>query len=389
VKNEGIRIEKQSAAPVPAPVLTTGNHACAEGALAAGCRFFGGYPITPSSEVAELMSRRLPVVEGTFVQMEDEIASIMACLGASFAGVKAMTATSGPGLSLMAESIGLAVMMEVPLVILTVMRGGPSTGQPTNASQSDVYQVRYASHGDYELIVLAPGSVQEMYELTIRAFNLSESYRTPVIVAADGILGQMMEPLSLKPAVEQVQRKRPRVSPPDYKPFQILDADLVPAMAVAGTDYVFYATGLTHDENGNPRMDPESAERLITRLCAKIRRARTAINDWETYGLEEAELVVLAYGTNARGVREAAEQMRAEGHKIGMVRLKSLWPFPDELMNELGQRVQKVVVSEMNNGMLIREVERFRHRFRVAGITIPTPMPLRPSQIYQRLLEEI
>jgi len=389
VKNEGIRIEKQSAAPVPAPVLTTGNHACAEGALAAGCRFFGGYPITPSSEVAELMSRRLPVVEGTFVQMEDEIASIMACLGASFAGVKAMTATSGPGLSLMAESIGLAVMMEVPLVILTVMRGGPSTGQPTNASQSDVYQVRYASHGDYELIVLAPGSVQEMYELTIRAFNLSESYRTPVIVAADGILGQMMEPLSLKPAVEQVQRKRPRVSPPDYKPFQILDADLVPAMAVAGTDYVFYATGLTHDENGNPRMDPESAEKLITRLCAKIRRARTAINDWETYGLEEAELVVLAYGTNARGVREAAEQMRAEGHKIGMVRLKSLWPFPDELMNELGQRVQKVVVSEMNNGMLIREVERFRHRFRVAGITIPTPMPLRPTQIYQRLLEEV
>jgi len=389
VKNEGIRIEKQSAAPVPAPVLTTGNHACAEGALAAGCRFFGGYPITPSSEVAELMSRRLPLVEGTFVQMEDEIASIMACLGASFAGVKAMTATSGPGLSLMAESIGLAVMMEVPLVILTVMRGGPSTGQPTNASQSDVYQVRYASHGDYELIVLAPGSVQEMYELTIRAFNLSESYRTPVIVAADGILGQMMEPLSLKPAVEEVQRKRPRVSPPDYKPFQILDADLVPAMAVAGTDYVFYATGLTHDENGNPRMDPESAESLITRLCAKIRRARTVINDWETYGLEEAELVVLAYGINARGVREAAEQMRAEGQKIGMVRLKSLWPFPDELMNELGQRVQKVVVSEMNNGMLIREVERFRHRFRVAGITIPTPMPLRPSQIYQRLLEEV
>lgn len=389
MKNDRITVEKQSTGRGPAPVLSTGNHACAEGALAAGCRFFGGYPITPSSEVAELMSRRLPLVEGTFVQMEDEIASIMACLGASFAGVKAMTATSGPGLSLMAESIGLAVMMEVPLVIVTVMRGGPSTGQPTNASQSDVYQVRYASHGDYELIVLAPGSVQEMYELTIRAFNLSETYRTPVIVAADGTLGQMMEPLSVKPKVERVQRRRPQVSPQDYKPFEVLDEDLVPAMAVAGTDYDFYATGLTHDEIGNPRMDPESAEKLITRLCAKIRRASTRINDWETYGLEDAELVVLAYGVNARGVREAAEQMRAEGHKIGMVRLKSLWPFPDQLMDQLGRQVQKVVVSELNNGMLIREVERFRHRFSVAGITVPTPVPLRPSVIYHRLLEEI
>ncbi len=389
MRNDSISAQKQDALTASAPVLSTGNHACAEGALAAGCRFFGGYPITPSSEVAELMSKRLPRVDGTFVQMEDEIASIMACLGASFAGVKAMTATSGPGLSLMAESIGLAVMMEVPLVIVTVMRGGPSTGQPTNASQSDVYQVRYASHGDYELIVLAPGSVQEMYELTVRAFNLSERYRTPVIVAADGTLGQMMEPLSLPPEVEQVQRKSPQVPPQEYKPFQVVDEDLVPAMAIAGTEYDFYVTGLTHDDMGNPRMDPESAEQLITRLSSKIRRARTHINDWETYALDDARLVVLAYGVNARGVREAAERMRAEGHKIGMVRLKSLWPFPDELMQQLGQRVEKVVVSELNNGMLIREVERFRHRFRVSGITVPTPVPLRPSEIYRRLLEEI
>ncbi len=389
MRNDSISAEKQDALTASAPVLSTGNHACAEGALAAGCRFFGGYPITPSSEVAELMSKRLPRVDGTFVQMEDEIASIMACLGASFAGVKAMTATSGPGLSLMAESIGLAVMMEVPLVIVTVMRGGPSTGQPTNASQSDVYQVRYASHGDYELIVLAPGSVQEMYELTVRAFNLSERYRTPVIVAADGTLGQMMEPLSLPPEVEQVQRKSPQVPPQEYKPFQVVDEDLVPAMAIAGTEYDFYVTGLTHDDMGNPRMDPESAEQLITRLCTKIRRVRTHINDWEAYALDDARLVVLAYGVNARGVREAAERMRAEGHKIGMVRLKSLWPFPDELMQQLGQRVEKVVVSELNNGMLIREVERFRHRFRVSGITVPTPVPLRPSEIYRRLLEEI
>jgi 2-oxoglutarate ferredoxin oxidoreductase subunit alpha len=389
MKNNSLTVEKPKALPVSAPILSTGNHACAEGALAAGCRFFGGYPITPSSEIAELMSRRLPLVDGTFVQMEDEIASIVACLGASFAGVKAMTATSGPGLSLMAESIGLAVMMEVPLVIVTVMRGGPSTGQPTNASQSDVYQVRYASHGDYELIVLAPGSVQEMYDMTIRAFNLAERYRTPVIVAADGTLGQMMEPLSLKPDVKLVERKPPQVAPQDYRPFQILDDDLVPAMAVAGSDYDFYATGLTHDDMGNPRMDPESAEKLIKRLCAKIQRARSQINDWETHGLEDAELVVLAYGINARGVREATDQLRAEGHKIGMVRLKSLWPFPDDLIDQLGRQVQKVVVSELNNGQLIREVERFRHRFSVAGITVPTPMPLQPSEIYQRLQEEI
>jgi 2-oxoglutarate ferredoxin oxidoreductase subunit alpha len=389
MKNNSLTVEKPKALPVSAPILSTGNHACAEGALAAGCRFFGGYPITPSSEIAELMYRRLPLVDGTFVQMEDEIASIVACLGASFAGVKAMTATSGPGLSLMAESIGLAVMMEVPLVIVTVMRGGPSTGQPTNASQSDVYQVRYASHGDYELIVLAPGSVQEMYDMTIRAFNLAERYRTPVIVAADGTLGQMMQPLSLKPDVKLVERKPPQVAPQDYRPFQILDDDLVPAMAVAGSDYDFYATGLTHDDMGNPRMDPESAEKLIKRLCAKIQRARSQINDWETHGLEDAELVVLAYGINARGVREATDQLRAEGHKIGMVRLKSLWPFPDDLIDQLGRQVQKVVVSELNNGQLIREVERFRHRFSVAGITVPTPMPLQPSKIYQRLQEEI
>jgi len=373
----------------PGPVLTSGNHACAEGALAAGCRFFGGYPITPSSEIAELMSKRLPLVEGTFVQLEDELASIMACLGASFAGVKSMTATSGPGLSLMAESIGLGVMLEVPVVIVTVMRGGPSTGQPTNASQSDVYQVRYGSHGDYEIIVLSPGSVQEMYALTIRAFNLAEMYRTPVILAADGILGQMMEPLTLQTEIERVQRKLPRVMPSDYRPYAVADEDLVPPMALAGTDYDFYVTGLTHDDMGNPCMDPGSAEKLIRRLCTKIRRARPLINDWEAYRMEDAKLAVVAYGINARGVREAIERLRREGHPIGMVRLKSLWPFPDELMGQLGQQVQKVIVTEMNNGMLIREVERFRHTFEVTGITVPTPLPLTPSTLYKYLCQEV
>jgi 2-oxoglutarate ferredoxin oxidoreductase subunit alpha len=372
------------------PILTSGNIASAEGAIAAGCLFFAGYPITPSSEIAAYMSRRLPKVNGTFIQMEDELASIACCLGASYAGTKAMTATSGPGLSLMAENIGLGVMLEAPMVIVTIMRGGPSTGQPTNASQSDVYQVRYASHGDYQIIVLAPSTVQEMYDLTIRAFNLAEKYRTPVIVASDGILGQMMEPVYLHSDFELVERKKPQVPPERYKPFEALDDDLVPGMAVAGTDYYFYVSGLTHDEEGNPQMTPEAAEILIKRLCDKITKARPEINDWEEKYLDDAEVVILAYGINARGVPEAVEKARMQDHKVGYVRLKSLWPFPDELMERLGhQGISKVIVSEMNYGMLIREVERFRHLFKVSGITIPTVIPFSPKFIYQRLLKEV
>jgi 2-oxoglutarate ferredoxin oxidoreductase subunit alpha len=372
------------------PILTSGNYASAEGAIAAGCLFFAGYPITPSSEIAAYMSKRLPEVNGTFVQMEDELGSIACCLGASYAGIKAMTATSGPGLSLMAENIGLGVMLEAPMVIVTIMRGGPSTGQPTNASQSDVYQVRYASHGDYQIIVLAPSTVQEMYDLTIRAFNLAEKYRTPVIVASDGILGQMMEPVYYHSDFELIERKKPQVPPEKYKPFEALDDDLVPAMAVAGTEYYFYVSGLTHDEEGNPQMTPEAAEILIKRLCDKIIKGRPDINDWEENYLDDADVILLAYGINARGIPEAVEKARNQGHKVGYVRLKSLWPFPDELMQKLGQKgISKVIVSEMNNGMLIREVERFRHLFDVSGITIPTVIPFSPKFIYQRLLKEV
>jgi 2-oxoglutarate ferredoxin oxidoreductase subunit alpha len=371
-------------------ILTSGNYASAEGAITAGCRYFAGYPITPSSEIAAYMSRRLPQVNGTFVQMEDELASITSCFGASYAGKKAMTATSGPGLSLMAESIGLGVMLEAPTVIVTIMRGGPSTGQPTNASQSDVYQTRYASHGDYEIIVLAPASVQEMYDLTIRAFNLSEKYRVPVIVAADGILGQMMEVLNIHSNIELVERKKPQVPPDRYKPFEAIDDDLVPGMAIAGTDYSFYVTGLTHDIEGNPEMTPEAAEVLIRRLCEKVKKARPQINDWEEKDLEDAEMVILSYGINARGVPEVIEQMQQKGYKVGYVRLKSLWPFPDELMERIGQMgVSKVIVCEMNNGMIIREVQRFRHLFAVSGITIPTTIPFSPKFMYEKLIKEI
>jgi 2-oxoglutarate ferredoxin oxidoreductase subunit alpha len=370
-------------------ILTTGNAACAEGAIAAGCLYFAGYPITPSSEIAAYMAKRLPQVNGTFIQMEDELASITSCFGASYAGKKAMTATSGPGLSLMAESIGLGVMLEAPAVIITVMRGGPSTGQPTNASQSDVYQTRYASHGDYEIIVLAPSTVQEMYDLTIRAFNLSEKYRIPVIVAADGILGQMMEVIDLHTNIELIERKKPQVPPKDYKPFETFDDDLVPGMAIAGTNYSFYVTGLTHDIEGNPQMTPKAAETLIKRLCDKIKKARPQINDWEEKHLDDAEIVILAYGINARALPEVVKQARQEGFKVGYVRLKTLWPFPDELMERIAKMgASKVIVCEMNNGMIIREVQRFRHLFTVSGITIPTTIPFSPKFIYERLLEE-
>lgn len=370
--------------------LVTGNYASAEGAIAVGCRFFAGYPITPSSEIAHHMSRRLPAVDGTFVQMEDELASITCSIGASYAGVKSMTATSGPGLSLMAESIGLGVMLEAPVVIVTIMRGGPSTGQPTNASQSDVYQTRYASHGDYQIIVLSPSTVQEMYDLTIRAFNLAEKFRNPVIVASDGFLGQMMEPLYYHSDFEIVNRKSPQVPPEEYKPFEVFDDDLVPGMAIAGTDYHFYVSGLTHDEQGNPDHTPETAVKLIKRLSDKIINARPEINDWEEKYLDDSEIIVLSYGINSRGVPEAIEKLRQEGVKIGYIRLKSLWPFPDEIMEKIGKHgVSKVIVSEMNYGMLIREVQRFRHLFDVSGISIPTVIPFSPKFLYKKIMEEI
>ena len=375
----------------PKAILTTGNYASAEGAIAVGCRYFGGYPITPSSEIAHYMSRRLPQVGGTFIQMEDELASIVSVVGASFAGAKAMSATSGPGFSLMSETIGLAFMLEAPMVIVTVMRGGPSTGQPTKASQGDVMQTRYASHGDYEMIVLAPATVQECYDFSIRAFNLAEQFRTPVVVASDGIVGQMMEPVYYHSDFEVVNRKGPQVPPEEYKPFEVLDDDLVPGMATAGTDYNFYVTGLTHDDTGSPDMTPETQIKLNKRLCDKIRNARSEINDWEEGHLDDAEVVILSYGINSRGTPEAVEKARKEGYKIGYARLKTFWPFPEELMEKFGSLgIKKVIVSEMNYGMVIREVERFRHLgFDVSGMLVPTTIPFTPKFIYDGIVKEM
>lgn len=311
----------------------SGDDACAEGAIAAGCRFFAGYPITPATEIAERLAERMPEVGGVYIQMEDEIASITAVIGASYAGLKAMTATSGPGFSLMQESIGLAVMTEAPCVIVNIMRGGPSTGQPTLSGQQDVMQAKWGSHGDYEIIALSPSSVQEMFDLTVEAFNLSEIYRVPTILLADAVVGHMWEKVVIPPPekIKIVNRKKPIVSPEKYLPF-MPDEDLVPPMACFGEGFNFHATGLTHDEYGYPQtQSSEAQEKLVKRLCDKIRNNAEKIMKVEEVMLEDAEIVVLAYGIVARAALSAVRKARAEGIKTGLFRPVTLWPFPEKM----------------------------------------------------------
>ena len=368
--------------------FTSGDIACAEGALAAGCRFFAGYPITPATEIAEHMSRRLPEIDGVYIQMEDEIASMAAVIGASYAGVKAMTATSGPGFSLMQENIGLAVMTETPCVIVNVMRGGPSTGQPTMPGQQDVMQARWGSHGDYEIIALAPSSVQEMFDLTVDAFNLSETYRVPTFVLADEIVGHMWERVIIPEAesIRIVNRKKPRESPsPEFAPFKP-DADLVPPMAVFGQGYHFHATGLTHDERGYPRTESVEAQtRLVQRLCNKIRQNRDKITRVQGSMLEDAEVAVVAYGITARAALSAIKKARAEGIKAGLLRLVTLWPFPDEHVGQIAKKVKAIVVPEMNCGQIVREVERASKETPVTFLSKLGEEPHKPEEILEAM----
>ena len=337
-----------------------GDIACAEGAIAAGCRFFGGYPITPATETAEHMSIRLPEVGGVYLQMEDELASIAAVIGASYAGVKSMTSTSGPGFSLMQENIGLAVMTETPLVLVNVMRGGPSTGQPTKTGQQDVMQAKWGSHGDYEIIALAPSSVQEMFDLTVEAFNLSEKYRCPALVMADETIGHLRERLVI-PEPDEIQivdRKKPTVSPKDYQPFRA-DEDLIPPMACFGEGYRFYATGLTHDETGHPQTDSaEEQEKLVKRLCDKIRSNSDDIIKVRREFLDDAEICVIAYGSVARSAIAAVRRAREQGIRAGFLGLTTLWPFPEKEVEKVGKNARHVIVPEMNYGQIVREVER-------------------------------
>lgn len=364
-----------------------GDTACAEGGLAAGCRFFAGYPITPATEIAERMARRLPQIGGIYVQMEDELGSIAAVIGASYAGVKAMTATSGPGFSLMQENIGLAFMTETPCVIVNIMRGGPSTGQPTMAGQQDVMQAKWGSHGDYEMISLAPSSVQEMFDLTIEAFNLAEAYRTPVTVLADAIIGHMFERVKI-PAEEKIRivnRKKPRVPPERYAPFQP-DDDLVPPMACFGEGYRFYATGLTHDETGRPRTSSaEAQQKLIERLCDKIRKNAEKIVKIQKFMLEDAEVAVVAYGISSRAALSAVRKAREAGIKAGLLRLVTLWPFPDWHVSQEAKRVDALIVPEMNYGQIVREVERAAKETPVVFLSKLGEEPHRPLEILEAI----
>jgi 2-oxoglutarate ferredoxin oxidoreductase subunit alpha len=372
-------------------VLLTGAHfmngdvACAEGAIAAGCRFFAGYPITPATEIAEHLSERMPEIGRIYIQMEDEIASIAAVIGASYSGLKAMTATSGPGFSLMQENIGLAVMTETPCVIVDIMRGGPSTGQPTMPGQQDVMQARWGSHGDYEIIALAPSSVQEMFDLTIDAFNLAETYRVPTFLLADEIVAHMWEKVVI-PSAEKIQvlnRKKPNVSPDKYQPFMPAD-DLVPPMACFGEGYRFHATGLTHDEHGYPKTSSsEVQERLVKRLCEKIRRNEDKIIRVEEVMLDDADVVVVAYGIVARAALSAVKKARENGIKAGLLRMVTLWPFPQGCVAKIAEHAKKIIVPEMNCGQMVREVERAARRTPVVFLSKLGEEPHTPMEIFE------
>lgn len=337
----------------------TGDEACAEGALAAGCRFFAGYPITPATEVAERMAVRMPDVCGTYIQMEDEIASMAAIVGASCAGVKSMTATSGPGFSLMMENIGLAVCTETPCVVVNVQRAGPSTGLPTLGAQGDMMQARWGSHGHYEIITLAPASPQELFYLTIKAFDLSETYRTPVLIMTDEVIGHLSERVVIPEPSAIKLRSRPRAKgrKDRFKPFQPGPNGVAP-MAIAGEGYGIHVTGLTHDEQGYPVMTAEAQVDMVTHLTSKIQRNLDDIVKTASYRMEDAEYAIISYGVSARSSLSAVDEAREQGIKAGLIKLITVWPFPEKLIRETAQKVKGFVTVEINLGQIHLEVQR-------------------------------
>jgi 2-oxoglutarate ferredoxin oxidoreductase subunit alpha len=365
---------------VPGKYYLSGNEAIAEGSLAAGCTFFGGYPITPSSEIAESMSHRLFELGGVYVQMEDELASIASIIGASWSGAKSMTATSGPGVSLMLENLGLAAMTETPCVIVNVQRGGPSTGLPTIVGQQDIMQARWGSHGDYRIIALSPWSVQESFDMAIQSFNFAEKYRIPVILLSDECIGHMMEALYIPPVaeIEIINRKKPKSGPQGYKSYAVgKDDNLVPPMAVHGEGYKVFVTGLTHNEKGYPDLTSNTQERLVKRLCDKIDAYADEIIDYEFYEVDDAEIVVVAYGITARAAKGAIRLARAKGIKAGLMRLKVIWPFPEKIIRELSDTLPNFLVAEINYKQIWYEVDRCAKKSKVNFIgrlgSIPTP----------------
>ncbi len=364
-----------------------GDVACAEGALAAGCTLFAGYPITPSTEIAERLAQRLPRLGGVYVQMEDELASMAAILGAAWGGAKAMTATSGPGFTLMMENFGLGVMTETPCVIVDVQRGGPSTGLPTLVSQADVMQAKWGSHGDFEPIAYSPSSPQEMFDLTIKAFNAAQRYRMPVFVLSDEIVAHMTERVTIPPAdtIEIVDRKRPPPPGNGWLPYAP-DDDLVPPMPLAGEGYRLHVTGLTHDERGYPAGDATVHDRLVRRLSRKVQVHTPEISLVEELYTEDAELVVIAYGATARSARRAVLAARDRGVKAGLLRLITIWPFPQGRVRELSNRVKRFVVAEMNLGQIVREVER-HSRWPAIWVTHAGGAMIPPETILRAMME--
>jgi 2-oxoglutarate ferredoxin oxidoreductase subunit alpha len=349
----------------PAGVLTgshylDGDKACAEGAIAAGCRFVAGYPITPSTEVAERIAERFPFVDGFFIQMEDEMASMAAILGASWTGKKSMTVTSGPGFSLMMENLGLGIMLETPCVVVNVQRGGPSTGLPTLPGQADMMQARWGSHGDYELIALCPNSPQECFDLTIVAFNFSEKYRVPVLVMMDECVGHMTEKVIIPPAedIDLIARRYSDKKPGEYLPYEYGD-DMIPDMVNAGEGHFFHITGLTHDEKGYPDMSWQTQEKCVHRLVDKIRLNTDEIAIIEEEDIKNAEVIVVSYGITSRVALRGIQIAQENGLKhIGRLRLITAWPFPERRIKELAAKVKAIIVPEMNYGQMVFEVER-------------------------------
>lgn len=367
--------------------LMQGNQACTEGAIAAGVRFFAGYPITPSTEVAELLAEKLPALGGKFIQMEDEIASMGAVCGASLTGTKAITATSGPGFSLKQELIGYAAMAEIPVVVVNVQRLGPSTGKPTSPAQGDVMQARWGTHGDHGIIALSPGSVREAFDMMVKAVNFSEKFRVPVIYLMDEVIGHMRERVELPEAdeIEVINRKQPNVAPAEYQAYKP-DADGVPPMAAFGSGYYYHVTGLVHNYQGLPGSASGLTTELITRLHTKLDQARDEITLYTEHYLDDADVVVVTYGGSSRAAIAAVKQARAQGRKVGMLKLITIWPFPGHIVQKVAEHAKKIIVPELNYGQLVGEVERYVGRDKVIAVNRYDGELFTPDEILQPIL---
>jgi len=369
--------------------LMQGNEACVEGALYAGMKFYAGYPITPSTEIAEKSAEKLPLVGGKFIQMEDEIAGIATAIGGSLTGKKSMTATSGPGFSLKQENIGYAMIAEIPLVIINVQRGGPSTGLPTAPAQGEIMQAKWGTHGDHPVIALSPESVRETFDLTVRAFNLAEKYRTPVMLMTDEIVGHMREKIEIpEPGELEVFDRLGPVEGEEYSPYGCREGEFVPRMADFGSGHRYHVTGLFHDETGFPSNSTDNARFMLDRMMNKVDANLDDIIEYEEYMLDDADVCILSYGSSARAAKSAIKMLRAEGIKAGLFRAITIWPFAEKRVKELGERFDDIVVAELNLGQYVYEVDRVvKGSANVSHVGRADGEVLAPSEIVAKVKE--